>query len=483
MTTWLLRAVAVVLLFVVGIWTVLVIPYWTEVAPLCKVSPESLLAVDARPLIEYYVHGRGMGHFQRSTMVSEFLNHHGYDVRLFLPDHLQDMFRSSWDYNSTRTGITTLATLQPLTRMDPYRTFVFVREQIRHQCQLSWTEQRFPMMVITDGDVSGMYRAAMGSIPVVSLSHGQVYYLAEQPPSMSKELQHAWGQQYLLNMASAIFANYVIAVHFDTTSLVKRVGAWTPGQVVPPMIRPAVLRLARVRRGLDPAPATLVPMVSERPLVVCYFRDGNGLKVVEALLRSDINVVLFDRDTTTFHAALPAASDISQLTRVADPSLMVPYLYHAHGVASSAGFQLMSECIAIGLPMLAMHTEKDTEQRLNVAMSPGFVTGTSFEDLGRLLDSRFHLRNRRHVRKILDGFLISVRRQQHCARSTNICALGKATTETRDARDVLLGIVEETRKTMQSKIGLGSGQELHPQLPPLVLRSNSRVQKSKAEVI
>jgi hypothetical protein len=72
-----------------------------------------------------------------------------------------------------------------------------------------------------------------------------------------------------------------------------------------------------------------------------------------------------------------------RLIRVMDRSLFAPLMNVADGVASSAGSQLMSECIFSQMPLLAFYLEHDDEQRLNVELSRHCqkpqVFGASFE--------------------------------------------------------------------------------------------------------
>ena len=55
----------------------------------------------------------------------------------------------------------------------------------------------------------------------------------------------------------------------------------------------------------------------------------------------------------------------------------------ARVVVSSAGSQLISECVGLGVPILAMYERSDDEQRLNAAMvrDAGLGDGCSFDAL------------------------------------------------------------------------------------------------------
>eukprot|EP00532_Pseudo-nitzschia_australis_P016136 CAMPEP_0168248676 /NCGR_PEP_ID=MMETSP0141_2-20121125/1584_1 /TAXON_ID=44445 /ORGANISM="Pseudo-nitzschia australis, Strain 10249 10 AB" /LENGTH=382 /DNA_ID=CAMNT_0008184597 /DNA_START=232 /DNA_END=1380 /DNA_ORIENTATION=- len=87
--------------------------------------------------------------------------------------------------------------------------------------------------------------------------------------------------------------------------------------------------------------------------------------------------------------------DGPKVIRVMDRSLFVPLMHVADGVASSAGSQLMSECIYSHMPLLALYKEDDSEQRLNVELSQHvdapchrpLVFGNSFERLAFALRS------------------------------------------------------------------------------------------------
>jgi hypothetical protein len=190
-----------------------------------------------------------------------------------------------------------------------------------------------------------------------------------------------------------------------------------------------------------------------RKVVLCYFRDRNGKVAADALLEAGFDVILFNSGWTAVHSdkkdpheygskwivkekdriALRkkaklepdddyiggspqqsatakhrrlSTTDKPRLIRIVDRSLFVPFMSIADGIASSAGSQLMSECIYTNLHLLALHDAKDNEQLLNVAMSrhsrsttyPNLaVYGSSLEQFTEAFDSdlRLHLRSNR----------------------------------------------------------------------------------------
>lgn len=90
-------------------------------------------------------------------------------------------------------------------------------------------------------------------------------------------------------------------------------------------------------------------------------------EVGESILETDSQVLKDAIETVA--ALLKSDTDAPRIIRVTDMSLFVPLLSIADGVASSAGSQLLSECIYSHLNVLALHREDDTEQRLNIAFS------------------------------------------------------------------------------------------------------------------
>jgi hypothetical protein len=220
--------------------------------------------------------------------------------------------------------------------------------------------------------------------------------------------------------------------------------------------------------------------IPRRKLVICYFRDRNGEIVVKALLDAGFDVLLFDNgyykdmvnDPSRYgakwvvkgheetrkkqirsgydHRRLgESTGNVTQtikennlqlhrrleevlirpnggpkLIRVMDRSLFVPLMHVADGVASSAGSQLMSECIYSHMPLYALYREEDDEQRLNVELSHHMdapchrplVFGTSFESLSYALktnDTHYATHsNRSPILESLASFIREVQSSQ-----------------------------------------------------------------------
>lgn len=541
-----------------------------DVTPLCTPpSWEQQQQMDLHqgpPLVEYYVHGRGNGHYARSVAIVETLLSKGVDVRMFIgratmwravnaahggdeqikdTDHIQpgpgpepgpghnqgfDVNLKGEETNVTRGQVTVTSVASLLPSMSIMDSLSLLIERVMSDCEIAKNTNRYPVLVISDGDLPGMWRAKYGSIPSVSIAHGQTFVIGHEPEWVSNNsvLKQAWKEQRRLNARTSWDANWMIATNFVDIPV-----DGGNGVVVRSPMRPEVIRMGRERqvrnqqlkfmnqegdvlqgRGKVAVPVgdnfmeswqsdrlnallfgnevmeafkivrtaietkQIGPLVGtdlnlkRRKLVICYFRDKNGDLLTKALLRSGFDVLIFERgyhkgisdkdgekkfgqnlmvhrepnhhvpegdeepsledywekmlsqndrklyeddedeeipmtkkrtgsfvdsqlkpvnDTSiTSQATLSAdennpqklqnaietinellKSDVNapQIIRVTDMSLFVPLLSIADGVASSAGSQLLSECIYSHLNVLALHREDDTEQRLNIAFS------------------------------------------------------------------------------------------------------------------
>jgi hypothetical protein len=467
----------------------LAIDFYMDAVQVC--SPPSDYEYTDRPLVEYYVHGRGIGHYARSVAIVDRLNKAGVDVRMFLTRAavwraLHEDSKSFEHNNNERgehMGTTTaisVASLSP--KQSIFETLSHVVERIVGDCEVSVSRNRYPHLVISDGEFPGMLRAEFGGIPSVGIAHGQLFTIA-QKPAWIKSLPHlnrAWNSQGRLNGVSSFFSEWQIATHFCFLESIVKSGVVARAPMRPEVLQMAVARkqakdghifstmpqFERVKSLLvdgetppvsdtnrsNATKTSVSPRDKRRKLVICYFRDHNGEIVVKALLNAGFDVLLFDNgyykdmvndpnrygvkwvvhdreeqrriqlldaaDTNnasaTDHRNLrerqPQAHDQKfdeedtqrwlqdfrstnvgdgpRLISVMDRSLFVPLMHVADGVASSAGSQLMSECIFSHMPLLAMYLERDDEQKLNVELTrhPGpchksQVFGTSFESL------------------------------------------------------------------------------------------------------
>jgi hypothetical protein len=220
-----------------------------------------------RPLVEYYVHGRGIGHYARSVAIVEQLNRAGVDVRMFLTrasvwramhEDAKIIVDSEADQEQRRhmegqnhvqpfvkRGKTTAIAITSLTPDQGFfDSLSHTLERISGDCEVSASSGRYPQLVISDGDFPGMLRAELGGIPSVGIAHGQLFSIAQKPKWVeeSAQLNGAWEKQGRLNHISSFFTEWQIATHF--CFLESRIHS---GTVARPPLRPEVLQMAEAR--------------------------------------------------------------------------------------------------------------------------------------------------------------------------------------------------------------------------------------------
>ena len=499
------------------------------------------------PLVEYYVHGRGNGHYARSVAIVEQILAKGIDVRMFIgratmwravnAAHKEGISNTNIHFDSIGKDTTSKAprgqmTVSSVASILPSMSLMdclsLLIERVMNDCEVAENTNRYPDLVISDGDLPGMLRARMGSIPSVSVAHGQTFVIGQKPSWVNNDavLSEAWRKQRALNSRTSYFAKWIIATNFVDIPVDGDNGAIARSPVRPEVVRMGNERQVRKEqfRYMDKSGNVVIPQDREgvknsfmsvgqkdrinqlllgknnmealkmvrnaietkeidpligsdlrlyrRKLVICYFRDKNGDVLTNALLRSGFDVLLFERgyhkglsdvdgekkfgqDLVVLRTPVTHATEIDEdvslmdhwvdilaqnnrrllnenenekehmekgkqtghgedlntsdakvngevesgsgstsektlnlqdsvetvlallnstiaaprIIRVTDMSLFVPLLSIADGVASSAGSQLLSECIYSHLNVLALHREDDTEQRLNIAFS------------------------------------------------------------------------------------------------------------------
>lgn len=418
-------------------------------------SPPRETAWGGRPLVEYYVHGRGRGHYSRSVAIIEELKASGVDVRMFIgraamwkemqvqgnetrtrEDVLWEhgWLRGPWNtvvapVTKRKSGEVGVATAISVTSIVPRYSFSstvsHIVERLTGDCEVALQSSRYPLLVVSDGDLPGMLRAKLGGIPSVSLSHGMSFAIANPPQWFSSKDKQAWKSQATLNNRAGYFSNWQIG-----TNLMMLESTRSSAVVAKPVIRVEVVEMEKERRASRMRGGSR----DGRKVVVCYFRDHNGDGVVDGLLEEGLDVVLFNPSTHlkepnqlkngqkwyvpprkgTHDSKFKENHDIShpnkdnrsftsadedqleldlnkpRLIPVTDKALFVSFMAMADGIVSSAGSQLLSECLFARIPVLALCEENDGEQVLNMRMAKKvtvgsrttrLVYGTSLEDI------------------------------------------------------------------------------------------------------
>lgn len=274
------------------------------------------------PLVHYYVHGRGRGHATRSRAVIARLRDAGFGVIAFAGEAAEPLLRDHVPTRAVRSLLPTAGREAPLLLASRLRAAVSAIHRDRAH------------LVVSDGDLPGTLAARATGRPSIAVGHGLVFFCCARPPAAPVE---PWRREALKAAASTLGAHRRIAVGF----------------VPLPVIRG---RLARP--SLEPPLTAATPRTPDGPLL-CYFRDGAPLALLERLAALHRPVILF----ATHDPGIPGIRH-EPLSR----TRFVEVLASARAVVATAGSQLIGECVGLGVPLLALHAEDDDEQRLNVAM-------------------------------------------------------------------------------------------------------------------
>lgn len=274
------------------------------------------------PLVHYYVHGRGRGHATRSLAVIARLRAAGLEVVAFAGESAEPLLREHVPTRAVRSLLPTAGRQAP--RLVASRVRAAVAALRRERADL----------VVSDGDLPGTLAARVAGRPSIAVGHGLVFLCCARPPAAPAA---PWRREALKAAASTLGAQRRIAVGF-----------------VPLPVRRGRL----VRPTLDPALATATRRTPDGPLL-CYFRDGAPRALLERLAALEGPVILF----------APQDPGVPGLAHE-PPSRarFVQALAGSRAVVATAGSQLIGECVALGVPLLALHAPDDDEQRLNVAM-------------------------------------------------------------------------------------------------------------------
>jgi hypothetical protein len=280
--------------------------------------------------IAYFVHGRGKGHAVRTRAVVERLR--GDDlVRLYCAGRAYDVLRD-------HPGAEEVLTVAPGPGM--LRAF-----GLRFRADRQRLRRFRPCLVVSDGDGPSVNAAWSLGFPVLAIGHGLVFRHTRLGPVLSP-LQRF---REVLNAATSSWpAAHRIAVHFAP------VEAATRGTTV---VRPDLFSPVALDR-------------QRGDFLLAYFRDDNGLEPLERLAARGHRVVLFGRPSRAPRGVEVQEPSVEQFREA---------LSQCGGVVGSAGNHLPAECAMLGLPMLALHRDDDSEHAMNARLieAAGIGVGAS----------------------------------------------------------------------------------------------------------
>lgn len=284
--------------------------------------------------VNYYVHGRGRGHGSRAKAVVCGLERAGCDVRLHAGGQALDLL----DPVLPRCDFRYRDPLLP----GPFAPVQLAARTVadRHSLLVDDID-----LVVSDGDQAAILAARSAGVPCIVVGHDLVFH----PGISLPELPAGPLAYQRLNSLPALAGDRFIAVHF-----------------LPAVSRDARFRVARpdgLRRPLEAANAGHI---------VFYSRDNVGANIATYLGARG-------HDVRWFGGRGPVGRGVQ----------CIPFSHDAFrcavassaAVVSSAGSNVLGECIALGKPVLALYRSSDREQQLNatLAAAAGVALASSFE--------------------------------------------------------------------------------------------------------
>ncbi len=294
--------------------------------------------------IAYGIMGYGRGHAMRSSAIIPTLEAEGHEVRVYAgPDahavmhdhfHCQQIPTIAWRYGQDGR-VDTQRTIRE--NIGPMADVLFGGAGIKH-LHAEWDAFQ-PDLVISDSEAWTHKVARQRKLPRISLDHvGIMAYCRPEFPLADRAAaaRDAWGYKTLMGIPE----HAIVSSFYDAAPRYKNV------DVVGPILREMV-RKARPYNG---------------GYLLAYFNKGphQFLPNVEQALRAlEIPVRVYGTGRV--------GEDDNLSFRAPSQQGFVDDLAGAQAVLSTAGNQLISECIWLGKPTLLV-PEDVVEQRLNAAM-------------------------------------------------------------------------------------------------------------------
>ncbi len=273
--------------------------------------------------LAYFVHGRGRGHASRSRPIVAALREAGHEVQVVAGGDALDLVDGGVNDDALRL----------VTPVKPGRAVG--RRLLRRTVEdHRWLRSTQANLVITDGDAPGLHAAAALGIPSVAVGHGLIFAYCRMPPDLPwrgrlKESINAG--------SSAWLARRRVGVHFHP-------------------IEPRDDRTHIARPDLDPR---LRPAAPTQDRFVAYFRDANGGAVLTAAVAAGASVTCFGPCDD-----LPDGVE----SRPFDRDAFLGALAAGRGLISSSGSNALTEAVAVGRPVLAVHAPDEYEQAMNARL-------------------------------------------------------------------------------------------------------------------
>ncbi|WP_437289179.1 glycosyltransferase family protein [Sorangium sp. So ce406] len=294
--------------------------------------------------IGYYVHGRGRGHASRALAVTRALRERGHELRIYGGGQAAEQLGALPEHRPVRYIARGLGGALEV----PRRVAKDLVEQARFR----------PDVIVSDGDLPSLLAARALAIPAIAIGHDLVFSRCRLPEGLPRLRVLACRQT---TWASSR-ARHAVAVHF------LPIEPGTPGTLV-----------ARPERRPPPAGAAADV---EAGAVVCYFSEYDARGMLERVARAGRRVIAF---------GAPGLDVPGVQARPFDPGAFLAHLEAASAVVTTAGSNVLAECVLAGKPVLALHDERHHEQTLNALLAEraGVAVASSFSAFTPATVARF----------------------------------------------------------------------------------------------
>lgn len=330
--------------------------------------------------ILYGVPGEGMGHASRARVVIDYLLQIGHDVQivssdraaLFLEQHFPgrvftiDGFR--FDYHSNG-AVSVRKTLKRILKNASHKLnrHANVYRLLHEGFQFDW--------VLSDFESFSMLYAKRFALPLLSIDNIQILHRTKPDIPIPSNMRR------LFQMARNI-------VHYKVPGARQYwISSFFPAQIVqpntkliPPIIRPEVLQ-AKVRAGNH---------------VLVYQRSISATHL-QTILNSfpEITFFCYGQDQS-LHAGHIIFKPFSEKEFLLD-------LAESKAVICNSGYSLLSECVYLKKPVLAVPIPQQAEQWLNAAAIAKHGYGLHAEHFN-LSEISYFLNHLQHFQKALDAY-------------------------------------------------------------------------------
>jgi uncharacterized protein (TIGR00661 family) len=313
--------------------------------------------------ILYGVVGEGMGHAMRSRVVIDHLAARGHDVQVVVSGRAHDYLKAR---ERDRLGVKRIWGLSIVYEDNEVRSFRTVLSNVAGAALGGWprnvrawlevAEAFRPDVVVSDFETWSYLFARTRQLPCISVDNIQIVNRCEHPPEVIA------GQERDFLVAKGIVkAKLPGCFHYLVTTFFRPKVTKPRTTLHPPVLRPEILS-ARSEPGEH---------------VLVYQTSTSNPALPELLRRSG-------RECRIYGLRRDLAADVREgnlLWRPFAEAAFVEDLRTARAVVSGGSFTLMSECVHLHKPMLAVPVRKQFEQVLNARWLERLGYGMAADEL------------------------------------------------------------------------------------------------------